>query len=150
METTMKIIFFPSMNNGILYGPWIPIYGFGSCLIIVIMRFVFNRIKVNRFFKIIIVFLLSMITLTTIEFIGGNIIELLTEKVFWDYKSLKYNIGHYISLEISLIWGIMSLVVIYLIKPLIDKFIKKIPSILTYLVLIVFIIDCIITTLMKV
>lgn len=150
METTMKIIFFPSMNNGILYGPWIPIYGFGSCLIIVIMRFVFNRIKVNRFLKIIIVFLLSMITLTTIEFIGGNIIELLTEKVFWDYKNLKYNIGHYISLEISLIWGIMSLVVIYLIKPLIDKFIKKIPSILTYLVLIVFIIDCVITTFMKV
>ena len=32
------------------------------------------------------------------------------------------------ALEISLIWGIMSLVVIYLVKPIIDKIIKKIPS----------------------
>ena len=150
METTIKLLFSPSMNNGILYGPWVPIYGFGCCLIIVIMRFVFNRIKVNRFFKICLVFLLSMIILTLIEFIGGNLIELLTGKVFWDYKDLKYNYGHYIALEISLIWGVMSLVIIYLIKPLIDKFIRKIPSILTYLVLMLFLIDCVITTIMKV
>ena len=61
METTIKLLFCPSMNNGILYGPWIPIYGFGCCLIIVIMRFVFNRIKVNRFLKILLVFLESIV-----------------------------------------------------------------------------------------
>ena len=80
-----------------------------------------------------------------LEFIGGNLIHLLTGKVFWDYSKLKFNIGHYIALEISLVWGIMSLVLIYLIKPIIDKILKKIPSIITYLVLFIFIIDLIIS-----
>ena len=58
---------------------------------------------------------------------------------------MKFNFGHYISLEISLIWGVMSLVIIYVVKPVLDKLIKKIPSIVTYLVLGIFIIDFIIT-----
>lgn len=140
-ETLMKLFFFPNMNNGFLYGPYIPIYGFGVCLIIAIMRFVFNRIKVKRFIKIILVFLISAFILTVLEFVGGYLIELITGKIFWDYSKLKFNIGPYIALEISFIWGIMSLVVIYLLKPITDKIIKKIPSIITYLVLICFIID---------
>ena len=141
METTMKYLFNPNMNNGTLHGPWVPIYGFGTCLIIIIMRFVFNRIKVKRFIKVILVFLISTIVLTILEFISGNLIELLTGKVFWDYTKLKFNFGHYIALEISLIWGISSLIIIYVIKPLLDKIIKKIPSIITYSVLSIFIFD---------
>ncbi len=140
-ETLMKLFFFPNMNNGFLYGTYIPIYGFGVCLIIAIMRFVFNRIKVKRFIKIILVFLISAFILTALEFVGGYLIEFITGKIFWDYSKLKFNIGPYIALEISFIWGIMSLVVIYLLKPITDKIIKKIPSIITYLVLICFIID---------
>lgn len=150
METSLKKIFFPKLNNGFLYGPWIPVYGFGCCLIIIIMRFVFNRIKESRKVKIFLEFLLSTIILTILELIGGNFIELLTGKVFWDYSSMKYNFGHYISLEISLVWGIMSLVIVYLIKPITDKLIKKIPSIITYSVLLLFIIDVITTIYLKV
>ena len=147
METTLKYLFFPRLNNGFLYGPWIPIYGLGCCLIIAIMRFVFNRIKISRWVKIILVFLLTVLILTTLEFIGGNLIELITGKVFWDYSDLKFNYGNYISLEISLCWGAMSLVVIYLLKPILDKLIKKLPSYVTYLVLVCFFIDLVITIL---
>ena len=61
LETTLKTFFFHNMKNGIMYGPWIPVYGFGCCLIIAIMRFVFNRIKVNRVVKIFLVFLISFV-----------------------------------------------------------------------------------------
>jgi len=145
IESIMKYLFNPSMNNGSLYGPWIPVYGLGVCLIIFIMRLVFNRIKVNRFFKILLVFFISIIILTLLELIGGHLIEFITGKVFWDYSKLKFNIGHYIALEISLIWGIMSLVIIYIIKPLTDKLIKRIPSTITYLVLFIFLIDLVIS-----
>lgn len=144
IETIMKYLFNPSMNNGSLHGPWIPIYGLGACLIVVIMRLVFNRFKVKRFTKIVLVFLISMITLSILELIGGYLIEFLTGKVFWDYSKLKFNIGHYIALEISLVWGIASLVLIYLIKPWLDKLIKKIPSLITYLVFFIFLVDLII------
>lgn len=144
METFLKI-FIPNMHNGILYGPWVPIYGLGCSLIIFIMRLIFNRIKINRFIKIILVFFISLISLTVLEFIGGNLIEYFTGKIYWDYSKLKFNFGHYIALEISLIWGIMSLIIIYIIKPIIDKLIKKIPFFITYLVLCIFIIDLIFT-----
>lgn len=145
IETTLKTFFFKHMNNGIMYGPWIPVYGLGSVLIIIIMRLVFNRFKVPRWLKIVFVFFISMIVLSLIELLGGILIEKIFNKVFWDYSDLKFNMGHYIALEISLIWGVMSLVVIYIIKPLLDKIIKKIPSVITYLVLFIFLIDAVIT-----
>ena len=145
IETTIKYLFNPNMNNGSMYGPWIPIYGLGTCLIIIIERSVFNRLKTNRFLKIICLFLISMIVLTLLEFIGGHLIHLITSKVFWDYSKLKFNIGHYIALEISLVWGIASLIIIYSIKPIVDKSIKKIPSIITYSVLFIFLIDLVIS-----
>ena len=145
METTLKYLFFKHMNNGFLYGPWIPIYGLGSCIIIFIMRLIFNRVKTTRIKKIIIFAIISTLSLTLLEFIGGHLIELITGKVFWDYSKMKYNIGHYISLEISFIWLIMSLTIIYIIKPNIDKIIKKIPSKLTYLVSLFYLIDIIFT-----
>ena len=145
IETILKLTLFPSINNGFLYGPWIPVYGFGCCLIIVIMRFVFNKIKLARFLKIILLFLISAIILTLLEYIGGNLIELFTDKVFWDYSNMKYNLGHYVALEISLLWGMMSVVFVYIIKPFTDKLIKKIPGSLTYLVLSIVLFDFLIT-----
>ena len=144
-ETTMKMLLFPDMNNGFLFGPWIPIYGLGACIIIAIMRFVFNRIKVKRLFKVILLFLISTIVLTLLELSGGYLIEWTTGKVFWNYSKLKFNFGHYIALEISLVWGIMSLVTIYVLKPILDKLIKKIPSIIKYLVSFIFLIDFVYT-----
>ncbi len=148
IETSLKYLVFNGMNNGILYGPWIPVYGMGSVFIILITNFVFQKIKVPRWLKIILVFLLSAIILTLIELLGGILIEKIFHKVFWDYSDMKLHIGHYISIEMALLWGVMSLVVIYIIKPLIDKIIEKIPSIITYLVLTAFILDLCFTLLL--
>lgn len=103
IETTLKNFVFKGMNNGIMHGPWIPVYGLGCCIIIFIMRLVFNRFKVKRWLKIILVFLISMIVLTLLELLGGILIEKIFNKVFWDYSDLKFNMGHYIALEISLV-----------------------------------------------
>ena len=149
VETTLKYLFFPKLNNGSLYGPWIPIYGLGVCIIIIIMRLVFNRIKVNRLLKIALVFIISFIILSLLELIAGHILELITHKAFWNYTDKTFKIGKYICLEMSLIWGTMSLIVIYFIKPLVDKIIKKIPSSITYLVLIIFLIDSFISVFSK-
>lgn len=133
-----------------LYGPYNPIYGVGACTIIAIMRFVFNRFNTTRTVKIISLFLLSTIILTTLEYLTGNLLELLTGKICWDYSDMRFNFGHYISLEIAAIWGILSLVLIYILKPRLDKLLKKIPNSLTYLVLSIFIIDLSICTISKV
>lgn len=147
METFFKIFIFKDMNNGILFGPWIPVYGLGAVLVIIIMRFIFNRLNISRWIKVILLFICSVLILTLLELVGGMLIEEFTGKIFWDYSNLRFNIGHYIALEISLVWGIFSLAFIYIFKPLIDKIIKKIPRWVTILVLILFVVDVIISCL---
>ncbi len=143
-ENLIKIIF-PSLNSGLLHGPWVPVYGFGICIIILIERFVFNRIKVNKFWKIVIMLLLIMIVVTGVEYLGGVFINAVFDKSLWDYSDLKFNIGKYIALEITAIWGVLSLIFVYVVKPWLEKIIEKIPKWASILVFCLMIIDFIVT-----
>lgn len=144
-EWILKTLIFTSMNSSILHGPWLPVYGFGVCIIIFIERFVFNRFDMKRIYKIILMFLLVMVITSVVEFLGGVFIEKVFNKVFWDYSNLNFNIGKYVALEIAFCWGILSLLFIYLIKPVIEKIIKKIPKWVSILVFCIMILDFVIT-----
>ncbi len=145
LELCVKTFVFHRMNSGILYGPWLPVYGFGAISVIFIMRFVFNRFQMPRWLKIICMFLLVCFFLSLIEYLGGILIEGVFHKTFWDYRDMKFSLGKYVSLEMALLWGVCSLLIIYVIKPLLDPFIKKIPAFVTWLVSFLFIIDVIFT-----
>ena len=145
LETTMKCFFIPSMNNGILYGPWIPVYGFGITLSSFVTNKIYRSKKINNPSKIIISFLILFATITIVEELGGLLIEAVFHKIFWSYENKKFNIGPYISLEMSLLWGVLSLLFVWELKPLIDIYIKKIPKILTLILLGIQLIDVIIT-----
>lgn len=135
-------------ESGILFGPWTPIYGFGSVIILLINKFVEKHTK-NKYLKIFLLFILSAIILTIIESIGGYLIEYLFNITFWDYSYFKFHIGKYISLEMALVWAIGSILIIYFIKPIIDKIISKIPKYLTYTLLVLITIDSIATLIIK-
>lgn len=135
-------------NSGIFLAPWTPVYGIGTILILLINKVIDKYIK-NKYVKIILLFLSSMIILSIIEAMGGYLIEYLFHTTFWDYSDFKFNIGKYIAIEIAIIWGLCSILLIYFIKPLIDKIISKIPKYLTYTLLILFIIDLVLTLIIK-
>ena len=127
----MKTFFNPGMNNGILYGPWIPVYGFGITLSSFVTNKIFKSRKFNNPSKIIISFLILFTTITIVEELGGLLIEAVFNKTFWSYKSKKFNIGPYISLEMSLLWSFLSLLFVWELKPLLDIYIKKIDNNIT-------------------
>lgn len=128
-------------ESGILFGPITPIYGIGVILILILSKYFFYNLHMPRWKETIIVFFILVFTLTLIEWIGGILIEKIFGVVFWDYSNLKFNFGHYISLEISIIWGILSILLIYFIHPYLDKIITKIPVILTYTFIVILIVD---------
>lgn len=144
-ETMVSKVTGNHFNSGILYGPLTPIYGIGVVLIIFISKYFFLNLHMPRWMETIIVFFILIVVLTLIEWIGGILIEKLFGVVFWDYTHLKWNIGKYISVEISLIWGFLSIILIYFIKPFLDKFVHQIPSLVTYLLLAYFFADVIAT-----
>ena len=103
----------------------------------------------SRFVETLVTFIILTVVLTLIEWIGGLLIENLFHETLWNYKHYKYNIGKYIALEMSLLWGIASILIIYYVKPIIDKIVIKIPKIVTLVITTLFIIDLIITTVIK-
>lgn len=130
-------------KSGILLGYWTPIYGIGSIIILFINK------KINGKFKPLKLFLLCSIILSIIEAIGGKLIENIFQITFWDYSNYKFNLGKYISLEISIIWGLASLLLIYILKPITDKIISKIPKYLTFVLIIILFIDIFLTIIIK-
>lgn len=132
------------VDSGILLGPWTPIYGIGTLVIIGINN-VLKKLKINKYIHPVILFILSAVFLPTIEYIGGTLIEKLYGRVFWDYSYQKFNIGKYTSLKMSLIWGLASILIIYILMPFLDKIIKKIPKFITWILILLFIIDIIFT-----
>ena len=128
-------------SSGILYGPWTPIYGIGSIIIIVCSNFIFNNLHLIRWREICLVFFVVMFILTFIEWLGGIIIEKVFHVIFWNYEDFDGHIGKYIAVEVSLLWGILSLLFIYFIHPSFNKYIRMIPEYVTYSLIILLFID---------
>ena len=114
-------------NRGVLFGPWLPIYGVGGLVIVgIFYRFKEKKVKIGKInIRPIVLFIESVIfaTLTElfatyiIDFIGGNF------KNLWDYSDRLLNFQGRIALIPDLKFGIVALIGIYLIQPLLIKFV---------------------------
>lgn len=136
-------------DSGILYGPWTPVYGIGIIIITIVSSFILKNLHATRLLQILVTFITIIVLLTMIELIGGLLIEKLFKITFWDYSNLKFHIGKYIALEISIAWGILGLFVAYIIKPFFDKFILKTPNWISIILIILFILDVLFTIIWK-
>jgi len=145
----LEKILYPDHASGILYGFWTPIYGIGAVIIVMTYKFLEKRLKLNKWTKAICTFLIGALFLSFIEFLGGTLIESIFNITFWDYSNMKFNFGKYASLEMSLVWGISSLVLIYIIEPFLKKIAIKIPKWVTIALSTLFIIDIIISLLLR-
>jgi len=149
MESTLYKIVGANKHSGIFYGPMTVVYGVGIISIELLNTYFFQKIETNKIVKIIIEFITLTITLSIIEFLGGNILNFLFDIDMWDYSEYSTNLGKYICLEISLIWGILGVVYIYIFKKFTDKIIKQISKKETYFFLIIFIIDTLLVLIAK-
>ncbi|MEG1892320.1 MAG: putative ABC transporter permease [Bacilli bacterium] len=129
-------------NSSLLYGPCTPVYGISFFVIYGINKLLdYLNIKVIK--KLILFFILSFIFMSLLEFITGELIFITTGIVYWDYSNIPLNFGKYVCVPISLIWSIYSILINYLIFPFINKYIKKLPKLLTLIFLCLFFIDVI-------
>lgn len=151
MESTVYKIGNQQRHSGIFYGPYTFVYGFGVLASILTYEFLERRIKnKNKFLKIVLYFFIFTILLTVIEYLGGNILNFIFHVDLWDYSNHKLCFGKYVCLTNAFIWGILGTFNIYFIYPKLKKCLKKVPSIYTYILLLIFLMDFFLTILMKV
>ena len=98
------------INAGFLYGPFIPIYGFGAAFII-ILEFLIHHWPLPT--KLIV----YGIVLTLTEYFTGFIFEKVFKLNLWDYSDSRFNIHGRVSLLFSLCWTALALIFITFIHP---------------------------------
>ena len=101
-------------RQGVIYGPFTPIYGVG----IVIYYLAFQKIKTRDKKKI---FLISMLLGGTVEYLFSFLQEKIFGTVSWDYSNWILNINGRTTLIHCTYWGLAGLLYIWLIEPLIPK-----------------------------
>ncbi len=139
-----------SGESGILYGYWTPIYGVGCVFILFVYDHLVTLRTFPKWIENLLIFLTGAVFLTLLEYVAGNLIEYFFDTVFWSYDNLPLHIGHYISIEMALVWGMASLILIHFLKPIIDYVEKKIPSFITWILVVLFIFDVGLTAYFKV
>ena len=112
--TTGKLI-----NRGFLNGPVCPIYGFGM----VIVLFVLTPLS----HSLLLLYLGGVLLPSALELVGGWALYKLYHTRWWDYSDYPFNIGGYICLEFSLLWGVGTLIVMKLVHPIIANAVALIP-----------------------
>lgn len=135
---------YTKVDSGILYGHWTPIYGAGAIIILFIFSIIYKKIK-NKFIKPIFLFFSSGFILGIFELISGYIIEFIFGRIFWNYSDELFSIFKYTSLKMMIIWGICSVIFIYIIHPFFNFIIKKIPKVISIPLVFLFIFDLIYT-----
>ena len=131
------------INRGFFYGPYCPIYGVGALLVLYPLLFVKDYP--------ILVFILGVIITSTLEYITSWVMEILFKTRWWDYSERFMNINGRVCLLNSTLFGIMSIVVVYIIHPVIQDIVMDIPftALMSFLsaFTIGFGIDCVFTVL---
>lgn len=108
------------VNRGFLIGPYCPIYGFGSVIII----FYLERYKND----IITTFILGMFICSVLEYFTSYIMEKLFKARWWDYSDRRFNINGRICLETMVPFGLLGCLLMYVINPFISGIISNVPK----------------------
>ena len=107
------------ISHGILYGPWLPIYGSGAILISFL-----NKYRKQP----LLIFILSFFITGIVEYICGFVLLKYLDVRLWDYRGWFLNINGFVCLLSASCFGIGGLLILYLLLPLINvikKVIKK-------------------------
>lgn len=107
------------VNRGFLNGPICPIYGVGVTLVIACLE-AFQS-------NLLLLYISSVILVTVLEGVTGWAMDKLFHNKWWDYSKLPFNIGGYVCLLFSLIWGVACVFIVYFVHPLIHHVLSLIP-----------------------
>jgi len=110
------------VNRGFLNGPVCPIYGVGMVTVL----FILAPVQDNPFW----LFAGGMIFTSVIELATGWALERIFHQRWWDYSDMPFNIGGYVCLKFSMLWGAGCVLAVRIIHPLVVRAVGIVPHML--------------------
>ena len=131
-------------KRGILYGPWLHIYGFGTLGI--------YAMKAMKKHPVLLLFLCALVS-GVVEYIIGYIGIRFFGMRLWDYRELLWNIDGIICFRSVVSFALMGLVFHYWLEPAGSRIVQKLPSgtvrMVCLVLLLIFLVDCILSALFR-
>lgn len=123
LETIYALVttFHFQVRVGLVFGPFIPVYGMGAVAITLILSRLYNQ-------KDFLIFLASMFIGGAFEYICSFLQQAVFGTVSWEYSDSPFNVGGRTNLMFSFFWGILGLVWVKDLYPAISREIQKIPK----------------------
>lgn len=115
------------VNRGFLAGPVCPIYGVG----VVAVTLLISPIRAH----LLQAYLVAVVVPTAIEYFVGWLAHKVLGMRLWDYSRMPLNIGGYVCLLFSMVWGLGCMVVVYWIQPGVLKLLSLLPRTLGWILL---------------
>ncbi len=113
------------INRGFMRGPFLPIYGSGATMMLVIsMPFQ----KMDLPWRVVLTYLAGCIGATALEYITGVVMEALFKVRYWDYSNKKFNFQGHICLSSSLAWGLVTISMTEFIHEPVERLMMAIPG----------------------
>lgn len=143
MEVVGKLIQYKRfINRGFLIGPYCPIYGYGALLITFLLK------KYTQ--DPIVLFIMTIVVCGALEYLTSFFMEKLFKARWWDYSQRKFNINGRICLDTIVIFGILGLLIMYILNPFFISKIELLPeiwlNILFYCLLTIYLVDNFVST----
>ena len=108
------------VNRGVLHGPWLPVYGAGGIIVLLVC----SRFRKNPVVELIV----SVVMCGCIEYLGAYMLETKYHERWWSYDGYFLNIHGRVCAEGLIVFGIACMLVVYLIAPFFDFAISFVPE----------------------
>lgn len=117
-EVTLHLITLGTfINRGTLHGPWLPIYGFGGIIILLVL-YKFRSKTINHL-------VLSALLCGLLEYFSSLVLELTYGQKWWDYSGYFINLNGRICAEGLLIFALGGMLIVYILAPYLDNILKR-------------------------
>ena len=130
------------LNRGFLLGPYCPIFGVSALVMILFLKDYAN--------DFVVLFVMSMVLCTAIEYFTSVILEKLFKARWWNYKDKKFNIDGRVCLENAVLFGVLGVLVMKAVNPFFVRHLSALSStallIIAGIIFVLFFIDFIIST----
>lgn len=114
------------VNRGFLIGPYCPIYGTGSIMMILLL----NKYKGDY----LALFVLGTTVCSILEYLTSYIMEKLFKARWWDYSNDKFNINGRICLRNAVAFGVLGTVLVEFVNPFVQSLVLKLNGIAFYII----------------